>query len=73
MSTTEIRFEPKPEEARILQGRRALVTGGNSGIGQGVVLELAAHGASVAINHVVDSTAAEALAEAVARLRFTAT
>jgi glucose 1-dehydrogenase len=37
---------------RLLEGRRALVTGGDSGIGQGVCYELAAHGAAVAINYV---------------------
>jgi glucose 1-dehydrogenase len=41
-----------PPDARLLAGRRALVTGGDSGIGQGVCYELAAHGASVAINYV---------------------
>ncbi len=40
-----------PPDARLLQGRRALVTGGDSGIGEGVCLELAAHGAAVAINY----------------------
>lgn len=41
-----------PRDARLLEGRRALVTGGDSGIGQQVCFELAAHGAAVAINHV---------------------
>jgi glucose 1-dehydrogenase len=45
-------FQPHPAEARLLNGRRALVTGGDSGIGQGACYELAAHGASVAINYV---------------------
>ena len=61
----EVRFSPKPTEARLLTGRRALVTGGNSGIGEGIVLELAAHGACVAINHVADSSRAEALVAAI--------
>lgn len=39
-------------DARLLDGARALVTGGDSGIGQGVCFELAAHGAAVAINYV---------------------
>lgn len=45
-------FAPHAPEAQLLQGRRALVTGGNSGIGQGTCYELAAHGAAVAINYV---------------------
>src|SRR5690349_21187221 len=46
-------------EAQLLQGRRALVTGGNSGIGQGTCYELAAHGAAVAINYVGQPGAAD--------------
>ena len=45
-------FTLHPPDARLLEGRRALVTGGDSGIGQGVCFELAAHGAAVAINYV---------------------
>ncbi len=45
-------FELHPPDTRLLEGRRALVTGGDSGIGQGVCYELAAHGAAVAINYV---------------------
>jgi glucose 1-dehydrogenase len=41
-----------PEPARLLTGRRALVTGGSSGIGEGCCYELAAHGAAVAVNYV---------------------
>jgi glucose 1-dehydrogenase len=37
--------------ARLLSGRRAIVTGAASGIGAGIAFELAAHGAAVAINH----------------------
>ena len=57
-------FEPKPADARRLEGRRALVTGADSGIGQGIAFELAAHGAAVAINHVGDSSVADAMVEA---------
>lgn len=45
-------FSLHPPEARLLDGRRALVTGGDSGIGQSICYELAAHGAAVAINYV---------------------
>ena len=38
----------------MLEGRRALVTGGDSGIGRATCFELAAHGAAVAINHLGD-------------------
>ncbi len=58
-------FQPKPADARLLSGRRALVTGADSGIGQGIAFELAAHGAAVAINHVSDSNEAARMAEAV--------
>jgi glucose 1-dehydrogenase len=60
-------FKPKPETARLLRGRRALVTGGDSGIGEGCVYELAAHGAAVAINHLPgESTVAERMASEIA-------
>jgi glucose 1-dehydrogenase len=48
-----------------LQHKRALVTGGNTGIGQAVALELAAAGADVAINYVSQPDQAEATAEEV--------
>jgi len=49
---TESPFQLHPQDARLLSGRRAIVTGGDSGIGQAVCYELAAHGAAVAINYV---------------------
>jgi len=55
-------FSLKPEAARLLPGRRALVTGADSGIGQGIAYELAAHGAAVAINHLGDPAVAKAMA-----------
>ncbi|UJA21812.1 glucose 1-dehydrogenase [Thermoleophilia bacterium SCSIO 60948] len=58
----DFEFEPKPPDARLLEGRRALVTGADSGLGQGASFELAAHGAAVAINHITDSTVAEDMA-----------
>jgi len=44
-----------------LKGRRALVTGANSGIGASIAKELAAAGARVAVNFVVDPDAAQAV------------
>lgn len=58
-------FAMKPDAARLLDGRRALVTGADSGLGQGIAFELAAHGAAVAINHVGDSSVADAMVEAI--------
>jgi glucose 1-dehydrogenase len=52
-------FTLHPPDARLLEGRRALVTGGDSGIGQGVCFELAAHGAAVAVNYVAAPDEAE--------------
>jgi glucose 1-dehydrogenase len=55
-------FERKPHAAQLLNGRRALVTGADSGIGQAIAYELAAHGAIVAIDHVGAPDVAEAMA-----------
>jgi glucose 1-dehydrogenase len=55
-------FALHPADARLLDGRRALVTGGDSGIGQGVCFELAAHGAAVAINYVGSPDEAQTMA-----------
>jgi glucose 1-dehydrogenase len=44
-------FALHPEPARLLAGRRALVTGATTGIGRGAAFELAAHGAAVAIDY----------------------
>jgi len=51
-----------------LQGRVAIVTGGNSGIGQAIVLELARLGANVVIDYVAHPEATEALEQQVAKL-----
>ncbi len=44
---------------KILQGQTALVTGANSGIGEGVALAMGAAGANVAVNYVVEPEAAD--------------
>ncbi len=48
-----------------LQGKVAIVTGGNTGIGKAVVLALAAEGASIVIDYVADPDATEALEQQV--------
>ncbi|MGH8110647.1 MAG: glucose 1-dehydrogenase [Rhodanobacteraceae bacterium] len=48
--------QPNPPR---LAGQNALVTGANSGIGEGIARELAAQGANVAINYVVQPEAAQ--------------
>ena len=51
-----------------LQGKVAIVTGGNSGIGQAIVLELARLGAAIVIDYVAHPEATEALEREVAKL-----
>jgi glucose 1-dehydrogenase len=51
-----------------LQNKVAIVTGGNSGIGQSIVLELARLGANIVIDYVVRPDATEALEQQVAKL-----
>lgn len=50
-----------------LDGKRALVTGGNSGIGKAMALAFADAAAHVAINYVTRPEEAERVAEAVRR------
>ena len=49
-----------------LSGRVALVTGGSRGIGRGIALKLAGHGASVALTYLRNRRAAEETADALA-------
>lgn len=51
-----------------LQNKVAIVTGGNTGIGQAIVLELARHGANVVIDYVAHPEATEELERKVAKL-----
>jgi glucose 1-dehydrogenase len=51
-----------------LDGKSAVVTGGNSGIGKAVVLALATEGANVVIDYVAHPEAAEDLAREVTGL-----
>ena len=51
-----------------INGKVAIVTGGNSGIGLSIVLELAKQGANIVIDYVADSEATEALEQRVVAL-----
>lgn len=55
-----------------LDGRRALVTGGNSGIGEAIALSLADSGARVAVNYVIHPDRAEALVQRIEQRHGTA-
>jgi glucose 1-dehydrogenase len=69
---TESPFHLHRADARLLDGRRAIVTGGDSGIGQAICYELAAHGAAVAINYVGSADEAQRMAGEIASAGATA-
>ena len=50
---------------RPLRGQKALVTGANSGIGEGVALALGAAGADVVVNYVTNPEAAGAVVDTI--------
>ena len=51
-----------------LKNKVAIVTGGNTGIGKAIVLDLAKHGANIVIDYVADPAATDALEQKVAAL-----
>lgn len=63
----EVTHEPEPRALRLgqsLRGRAAIVTGGATGIGRAIALELARHGAHVAINYFTYNDAPDLVEEA---------
>jgi len=54
---------PECEALKILVGQKALVTGGNSGIGKACALALGKAGADVVVNHIGGDEAADAVVE----------
>ncbi|HET7560910.1 MAG TPA: glucose 1-dehydrogenase [Rhodanobacteraceae bacterium] len=63
--TTQAPNLPTP---KLLIGQNALVTGANSGIGEGIARELAAAGANVVVNYVVQPETAEAICDDINKL-----
>ena len=69
MLASETSGEPETMEITMsLKNKVAIVTGGNSGIGQAIVLELARQGANIVIDYVVHPAATEALEQQIAKL-----
>src|SRR5260370_17555789 len=60
--------EPNFEDSMSLKNKVAIVTGGNSGIGMAIVLELARQGANIVIDYVAHPEATEALEKQVTAL-----
>lgn len=56
----------------LLEGRYALVTGANSGVGRGIALELARAGCNIAVNYFDDPQAAETTADEIRALEVKA-
>jgi len=54
--------------SKLLEGQHALVTGGNSGVGKGIALELAAAGCHVVVNYLDDADSAAGTAAQIASL-----
>ena len=52
---------------KLLTGQKALVTGANSGIGEGTAIALGQAGADVVVNYVDDDAAADAVVEEIRR------
>lgn len=63
--TTQAPNLPTP---KLLVGQNALVTGANSGIGEGIARELAAAGANVVVNYVVHPETAHAICDDINKL-----
>jgi glucose 1-dehydrogenase len=59
---------PRIAYPNVLQGQPSLVTGANSGIGKAVAMGLAAAGADVVVNYVVEPSAAEDVAHEIEKM-----
>jgi len=56
---------PEIEPIKLLAGQKALVTGANSGIGEGIAIELGKAGADVVVNYVANPDEANAVVETI--------
>ena len=59
---------PQLETLDVLKGQTALVTGANSGIGEGVAIALAEAGADVVVNYVVGDDTAQAVVDKIKKI-----